>query len=253
MNKSFLILLVLVIFLGAGFGGSFVGGVMYGQSLEDDAESQLSPRLGAGQLSDGFSAESGRPRRGQGRRDQDASTGAFQEPTMDTSTGAPLAERQLRQGREAQGGADGGADSVEQRATGAVETPAQASAQTPSRPESGTSVEAARPAGEPGQTPPPGGSIRGGVVGTIQGLEGDTLTVAAPQGGVAVILSDTTAIYLAGETDRESLTAGANVRVTGARDAEGVVNAQAVFIMPEGAENLFGSGRQSGRQERPRP
>ncbi|MYC30597.1 MAG: hypothetical protein F4X65_11010, partial [Chloroflexi bacterium] len=69
MNKSFLILLVLVIFLGAGFGGSFIGGVIYGQSLEDQTEGELSPRLGAGQFQGG-GAESGQGQGGQGRRGQ---------------------------------------------------------------------------------------------------------------------------------------------------------------------------------------
>ena len=41
MNKSFLILLVMVVILGAALGGSFVGGVVYGRSQAANADSLL--------------------------------------------------------------------------------------------------------------------------------------------------------------------------------------------------------------------
>lgn len=63
-------LLVLVLFLGAGFGGSFVGGVIYGQTLAENAEDELSPRLGAaGQFGGGGPAAAG-GQRGLGRQGQ---------------------------------------------------------------------------------------------------------------------------------------------------------------------------------------
>ena len=44
MNKSFLILLVMVVILGAALGGSFVGGVVYGRSQAANADT-LPPGL----------------------------------------------------------------------------------------------------------------------------------------------------------------------------------------------------------------
>ena len=78
MNTSFIMLLALVIFLGAGFGGSFVGGVIYGQTLQDD-ESELSPRLGAaGQFPGGGQETANGGQRGQGRPEQGGGFGAAQ-------------------------------------------------------------------------------------------------------------------------------------------------------------------------------
>ena len=48
MNRSFLMLLVFVVILGVALGGSFVGGVIYGQSRPADGNADLSPRLAAG-------------------------------------------------------------------------------------------------------------------------------------------------------------------------------------------------------------
>ena len=46
MNRSFIMLLALVLFLGAGFGGSFVGGVIYGQRLSAENAEEVICRPG---------------------------------------------------------------------------------------------------------------------------------------------------------------------------------------------------------------
>ena len=220
MNRSFLILLVLVIFLGAGFGGSFVGGVIYGQSLGNETEGELSPRLGAaGQFPGGAGEVAGGGQRGQGRRGQaggvDGAQGSGSGPAQD-------AGNQL-QAREAQ-----------PQAT--LEVPTEVPQET-STPTGATSdASSARTAGG-----------RGGTVGAVQALDGDLLTVTSARGEVAVTLSAATAIYRVSAAGREALAEGATVRVSGSRDPEGSVSAQAVVILPQGAESLFGGGP-GGRQ-----
>lgn len=251
MNRSFLLLLVMVIFLGAGFGGSFVGGVIYGQSLEDDQANALSPRLGAGQFASQDTAAGGpigEGERVQGRRGQGAPTGAAQEETADTTTAVPATERQPRQGRDAQASADGAPESGAQGEAGPAQTPTQAS----SRPASEASPETPGPAGEPVQAPPPGGAGRGGFVGTIAGVEADLMTVSSSRGDVAVKMSGSTPVYEVKEAAPATLTTGTRVRIAGSRNEEGEITAQSVVIVPEGADNLFSSaagpaGRRRGQ------
>ena len=104
MNRTFIMLLALVAFLGAGFGGSFVGGVIYGQSLAANAGEELAPRMGAmGQAA----ARQGEPRGpgqrqpGQARQAQGAAgAGTGQaaaiesEPERDTAMSEPQARSQ---------------------------------------------------------------------------------------------------------------------------------------------------------------
>ena len=271
MNKSFLMLLVLVIFLGAGFGGSFVGGVIYGQTLEADSENGLSPRLGAaGQASGGGEGAPG-GQRGQGRQGQGGPAGASRDGAGQSGEtqggGRPVASQQAGGSRGAGEGqpseqAIGGGESGRQRAdsdratqgeTPAVASEPEASPNAPNsdprEPETGAEGPGGRVSASDNSGTPPAG--RGGISGTVQGLEGEVLTVSSPRGELAVTLADGTTIYQVGEATRETLTEGVKVRVSGFRNAEGGVSAQAVIILPEGAENLFGTGGPSGRQRGP--
>ena len=91
-------LLALVIFLGAGFGGSFVGGVIYGQSQAENAETELSPRLGAGGQFPGGGQGANAGQRGQGRQNRGSATAQLQDgeaanspqatPTTESGQGA---------------------------------------------------------------------------------------------------------------------------------------------------------------------
>lgn len=239
MNKSFLILLVLVVFLGAGFGGSFVGGVIYGQSIEDESENSLSPRLGSSQLSGGSAAASQ-------EETPDTATGATRATGTNEGSGPPVAERQPRQGRDAQGGAADSAESVEERGAGPVAPPAQ----TPSRPEGDASLEPSSPEGEPGQATPPGGPGRGGIVGTIEGLEGDLMTLTSPGGELTVNIAESTMVYEVKKATTEALTVGSRVRIAASRNEEGEIAAQSLVIVPEGVDNLFGSAGGPGGRRR---
>ena len=216
MNRSFIMLLVLVIFLGAGFGGSFVGGVIYGENRAENAEDLLSPRLAAGgQVAN---AEQG----GQGRQRQGQGSAAAQEQTGPVAEGRGRGSGGLA---AAPAGADGNAANSEAAAV---------------------STETSTAAEEDFQ----GAANRGGAAGTVLGLEGDVLTVTSPRGELAVMLSTSTRVFQVSETGRESLAAETTVRVVGSRNPEGGIAAQSVVIVPEGVENLFGGGGGPGGRPR---
>jgi hypothetical protein len=78
-------------------------------------------------------------------------------------------------------------------------------------------------AGRPGGGPAP-------IAGTVQKIEGSTLTVVTDGGNVAVALGDQTQIRRQAPASASDLKAGDRVLVTGARDAGGGVAAATVQI-----------------------
>ena len=222
MNRSFIMLLVLVIFLGAGFGGSFVGGVIYGENRAENAEDELSPRLAAGGQFPGGGQAANAEQGGQGRQRQGQGSAAAQEQTGPVAEGRGRGSGGLA---AAPAGADGNAANSEAAAV---------------------STETSTAAEEDFQ----GAANRGGAAGTVLGLEGDVLTVTSPRGELAVMLSTSTRVFQVSETGRESLAAETTVRVVGSRNPEGGIAAQSVVIVPEGVENLFGGGGGPGGRPR---
>ncbi len=225
-------LLVLVIFLGAGFGGSFVGGVIYGQNLAENTEDDLSPRLGAGGQIPGGGQDANVGQRGQGRQGQGGG------PTTQ-GQGGPVEARQGESAGDAGAATEGRGRG---RSLAAAQTGGDGSgvSSTPAA----LSTESGRAAEGTAQ----GNANRGGAVGTVQVLEGDVLTVASPRGELAITLSEVTRFFQVSETGRESLAAESRVRVLGSRNPEGGIAAQSVTIVPEGLEDLFGGGGPGGRQ-----
>ncbi len=74
------------------------------------------------------------------------------------------------------------------------------------------------------------------------------MTVTTPRGPVTVITGDDTAVRKIVDGSLEDLEMGAQIRVTGQRDEEGMVNATSITLIPEGAQEIF--GRRGPRQER---
>lgn len=225
-------LLVLVIFLGAGFGGSFVGGVIYGQNLAENAEDDLSPRLGSVGQIPGGGQDANVGQRGQGRQGQGGG------PTTQ-GQGGPV---EARQGESA---GDAGA-ATEGRGMGRGIAAAQTGGD--GNGVSSTPAAVSTESGRAAERTTQGNASRGGAVGTVQGLEGDVMTLASPRGELAITLSEATRFFQVSETGRESLAAESRVRVLGSRNPEGGIAAQSVTIVPEGLEDLFGSGGSGGRQ-----
>ena len=270
-------LLALVIFLGAGFGGSFVGGVIYGQTLQD-GDSELSPRLGATSQFQGGGQGAAGGQRGQGRQSQQGQGGGLAGPqggggqsearqpggsgNSDTGQGrqrgpggaverpvegADGVGQGLPTSQQSEGNQDGQrpdrSNPVGQSETPAGETETQPAVDVENAPQ----ATSAAGSGE-GTASPRGSSGRGGVVGTVRGLEAELLTVTTPRGELAVTLSDSTTVFRVVEASREDLASQARVRVAGSRDPEGSLLAQSIVIVPEGREALFGGGGPSGRQ-----
>ncbi len=92
-----------------------------------------------------------------------------------------------------------------------------------------------------------GGGGRG-VGGAIASMEGNTLTVATPRGPVTVTTGEDTAVRKIVDGSLEDLEKGAQIRVAGQRDEEGIVKATSITLIPEGAPELF--GRRGPRHER---
>ena len=95
-----------------------------------------------------------------------------------------------------------------------------------------------------------GGGRRGGrgVGGAIESIEGNTLTVTTPRGPVTVTTGGDTTVRKIVDGSLEDLEQGAQIRVTGQRDEEGIVKATSITLIPEGAQEFI--GRRGPRQER---
>ncbi len=240
MNRSFLMLLGLAIFLGAGFGGSFVGGIIYGQGRAEAAAANLSPRLGAGGQGFGGAPIAGAERQGTGGGQGGVSAATDQ-------GGNPGS---LRRGGGQDAGPQGQAQAgQEQFGASLPDTPSSGSGA------GGETVDGLTGAGRRGADAASTPAGRG-VLGTVQQLDGDTLTAFSPRGEVTVTLSETTMIYQMSPSTRESLASNVRVWATGEAIANGQLEARSVLVLPEGMEELFpagpgGSGRRSTGQGAP--
>ena len=74
------------------------------------------------------------------------------------------------------------------------------------------------------------------------------MTINTPRGPVNVTTGDDTAVRKIVDGSLEDLETGAQIRVTGQRDEEGIVKATSITLIPEGAQEFF--GRRGPRQER---
>ena len=212
MNKAFSLFLMVALILGGSLGGAFASGVALGKTQgETPSEAQA-----AGSFSQGPGERSGgdRPQgRGQGAR----SGGGFERGGQGAGSGGDQRigqsgpeSRGSRQGEGNQQGFDGGFR------------------------------------GGPGEDS--GGGRRGGrgVGGAIESIEGNTLTVTTPRGPVTVTTGGDTTVRKIVDGSLEDLEQGAQIRVTGQRDEEGIVKATSITLIPEGAQEFI--GRRGPRQ-----
>jgi hypothetical protein len=85
-------------------------------------------------------------------------------------------------------------------------------------------------------TPGPGGGFGGRqITGTVQSVNGTTLSITA-QGGaqLSVTLSDTTKFGNVNAGDKTALAAGGSVLIVGQRQADGSTTATSVLVLPAG-------------------
>ena len=214
MNKAFSLFLMVALILGGSLGGAFASGVALGKTqgeTETPSEAQA-----AGSFSQGPGERSGgdRPQgRGQGAR----SGGGFQRGGQGAGSGGD--QRIGQSGPESRGSRQG--EGNRQGFDGGFR-------------------------GGPGEDS--GGGGRRGVGGAIESIEGNTLTVTTPRGPVTVTTGGDTTVRKIVDGSLEDLEQGAQIRVTGQRDEEGIVKATSITLIPEGAQEFI--GRRGPRQER---
>ena len=85
-----------------------------------------------------------------------------------------------------------------------------------------------------------------GLVGTIETIEGDTLTINTPRGPLQATVGPETTIQVTADGTLADLEAGMQVTVTSERADDGSVVATSITVLPEGGGgfggNLFGGG-----------
>ena len=87
---------------------------------------------------------------------------------------------------------------------------------------------------------------RGGLSGTIEAIDGNTVTVNTSQGALRATIGAETTIQMLAEGTLADLLEGMRVTVVGQRGDDGSVQASSIFIAPEGADAFFGGGFFSG-------
>ncbi len=94
----------------------------------------------------------------------------------------------------------------------------------------------------------PGG---GGLTGTIEEIEGDTVTVDTPHGALQATINDETVIRKLAVGEPVDLQAGVRVTVIGQPGEDGVVAARSILLNPDDAFGFFGWGFFSGSRQHP--
>ena len=85
-----------------------------------------------------------------------------------------------------------------------------------------------------------------GLTGTIETIEGDTVTVNTPQGPLQAIIGADTTIQMFAEGTLADLETGMRVTVAGQPGEGGTVEATSIIITPEGGGGFSGGGFLSG-------
>lgn len=97
---------------------------------------------------------------------------------------------------------------------------------------------------------PRGGSVgfggRRGLTGTIESVEGATVTLNTSEGTLRVAITDETTIQKTVQVTAEDLVEGERLTVVGAPGEDGVVEATSLFILPEGLAGGFGGSGGGG-------
>jgi hypothetical protein len=92
-----------------------------------------------------------------------------------------------------------------------------------------------------------GGAGGGFVMGSITGVNGQSITISEPNGNSAVVFySSSTDVIEPQPAPMSALTAGTNVIVTGATNSDGSVTAQSIQIRSASTTPGFGAPRGAG-------
>ncbi|GEM_PF-1539440 len=250
MTKTFMMLLVAFVVLGASLGGAFVGGVALGKSQGDDSAAGSSGPLPASSLRQQASDQPG-----QGRTDQFSQGLQGGDPSPEDLS-------QLRQRFQSGEIAPEDLSQLRQRFQSGEITPEDLS-QLRQRFQSGEiapeDLSQLREQSQSGEANPEeqsqfrprfgqGSGGQGGLTGTINMVDGDTVTVDTPQGVLQATIDDETVIQKIAVGEPEDLQEGVRVTVIGQSGEDGPVDASLILITPEGASGLFDGGFFSGQR-----
>jgi hypothetical protein len=233
--KSFMMMLAVVLVLGVSLGGAFAGGVALGKSQGDDSTADSSgPRPasslqqqasdqsgegGSGQLSQGFQRGDASPQDLQRLRER------FQSGEIGPDELSQIGQ-QFQRGDASPEALQGFPERFQPGETGQEEL---------------SQIRQRFGQGSGGQ---------GGLSGTINKVEGNTVTIDTPEGAIQATVNDETVIQEFAAVELEDLQAGVQVAVIGQPGEDGPVVARLIFVTPEGASGFFEGGFFSG--ERPR-
>ena len=92
---------------------------------------------------------------------------------------------------------------------------------------------------------------RGGLTGTIEEIDGNTVIINTFQGPLQTTVGADTTIQMFADGTLTDLQAGLQVTVTGVPGEDGTVEAGSILITPEGAGDFLGGGFSGGRQQLP--
>ena len=87
---------------------------------------------------------------------------------------------------------------------------------------------------------------RGGLTGTIERVDGDSVTVNTVQGVLRVTIGSDTTVQTTVELLPEELEEGSRVAINSARDGDGVLQATTIVLIPEGTDGFGGGGFPGG-------
>jgi len=90
------------------------------------------------------------------------------------------------------------------------------------------------------------GGFGRGLRGTIQGIDGNTITVETPQGPLQVTVGSDISVRLFSVGGLGDLKTGMDITVNGQRGDDGGIQANAITVIPEGVELFGGGGRRGG-------
>ena len=88
----------------------------------------------------------------------------------------------------------------------------------------------------------------GGLTGTIEGIEGNTVTINTSQGPLLATISSDTIIQIISEGTFGDLENGIQVTVRGQRGEDGTIEGTSVIVNPEGFSGFFGGPNSDGRR-----
>jgi len=214
-NNVFLMLVIGLLVWGGTVGAAFAGGVTVGKSkAEPSTTSAPSTSTTTTSTTDGSTAstpaqsQAQPPAQSQTQTQPQAGTQDQQNLRQQLNGGTPLTQEQLDALRQQLQNRQGGA---------------------------GT-------AGAGGQ----GFALRGGLQGTVEQVNGNTISINTAQGTLQATLTTSTQINAVTTGKPADIAVGAEVIVTGQRAADGTTQAASVFIVPQGFAGLPGLGGVGG-------